>query len=359
VRIGIDARELSGRPTGVGRYLNGLLAEWAGDTGDRHEFLLYAHQALEALHPTARFVTRVVPGSGGTAWEQLDLPAALRADRPDVLFAPAYTAPLTARLPVVLAVHDVSFAAHPEWFSIREGIRRRLLTGRAAAMARTVTTLSEFSKREIVEHLQVPESKVRIIRPGVTSPMPRDRPPVASSAPRVLFVGSIFNRRHVPDLIGAFGQLLRAHDDVRLDIVGDNRTHPREDIVGLIARERLSDRITWHRFLPDDALSRLYASAHAFAFLSEYEGLGLTPLEALAAGVPSVLLDTPIARESCGPAALYVARNDRAGTTMALERLLFDEPTRRRLLDAAPRVLARYDWASAAHETLAAIEGAR
>lgn len=358
MRIGIDARELTGRPTGVGRYLSGLLTAWSAGVDNRHEFILYAHREPETPHPPPGFATRLVSGSGGTAWEQVDLPAALRADRPHVFFAPAYTAPLMARVPVVLAVHDVSFAAHPEWFSVREGLRRRLLTRRAAAMARTVTTLSAFSKREIVEHLHIPEAKIRIIRPGVTSPLPQGTSSVDWSVPRVLFVGSLFNRRHLPDLVRAFGRLARTHGDVRLDIVGDNRTHPHEDIEGLIARERSGDRIMWHRFLPDDAVARLYASARAFAFLSEYEGLGLTPLEALAAGVPSVLLDTPIARESCGAAALYVARDDRAATTMALERLLFDEPTRRRLLDAAPQVLARYDWRAAADETLAAIEGA-
>ena len=51
----------------------------------------------------------------------------------------------------------------------------------------------------------------------------------------------------------------------------------------------------------------LYARASVFAFLSEYEGFGLTPLEALAAGVPPVVLDTPVAREVYGPAARYVA----------------------------------------------------
>ena len=75
--------------------------------------------------------------------------------------------------------------------------------------------------------------------------------------------------------------------------------------------------------------------ARAFAFLSEYEGLGLTPLEALAAGVPPVLLDTPVARESCGDAALYVpTANDLAGTTAALEPAFCS--TRRRAR-AAPR----------------------
>ena len=61
---------------------------------------------------------------------------------------------------------------------------------------------------------------------------------------------------------------------------------------------------------PTPTCARCYGSARAFAFLSEYEGLGLTPLEAMAAGVPAVLLDTAVARESCRDAALYVPAGD-------------------------------------------------
>ncbi len=105
-----------------------------------------------------------------------------------------------------------------------------------------------------------------------------------------------------------------------------------------------------------DQLSELYAQARAFAFLSEYEGLGMTPLEALAAGIPPVVLDTAVARETCGDAALYVPRGDIPATTRALELALFDEPTRARILAAAPAALARYDWPRAARETLAVLE---
>lgn len=358
MRIGIDARELCGRVTGVGRYLGGLLSEWAVDPkARRHEFVLYAHDTLGIALDTRQFALRVVAGRGGTRWEQQQLPPALRRDHLDVFFAPAYTAPLFVPTPLVVAIHDASFAAHPEWFPAREGLRRRVLTRRAAAHARAVTTLSEFSRRELIELLHVPEARIHVIRPGVAAhdAAPRGSGPAEA---RVLYVGSIFNRRHVPDLIRAFGQLARTHRDVSLDLVGDDRSHPREDIAATIARQRAGGRIRWHHYVPDAELNQLYRGARAFAFLSEYEGLGLTPLEALAAGVPPVLLDTPIARESCGEAALYVPRGDVPAVAGALERLLFDDGTRRRLLDAAPATLARYDWGRAAGETLAVIEGA-
>jgi glycosyltransferase involved in cell wall biosynthesis len=172
-----------------------------------------------------------------------------------------------------------------------------------------------------------------------------------------LYVGSIFNRRHVPELIRGFAALVRRRPAVRLDLVGDNRTYPRQDIAGAIASERLDGRALWRQYVPDAELQALYDDARAFAFLSEYEGFGLTPLEALAAGVPPLLLDTAVAREICGDAALYVRRGDSSDIADALERLLFDAGTRAAIMTCAAPVLARYDWPRAARETLAILEG--
>jgi glycosyltransferase involved in cell wall biosynthesis len=219
-----------------------------------------------------------------------------------------------------------------------------------------VIAISEFSRHEIVERLGVPETRIHVIPPGVTALGPGRREGPAA-APRLLFVGSIFNRRHVPELIRAFAPVARAHRDASLDIIGDNRSHPHEDLEQVIRTEGLLEQVRWRRYVPDETLRALYASARAFAFLSEYEGLGLTPLEALAAGVPPLLLDTPIARECCGSAALYVPK-ERSAITRGLEALLFDPDAGARVLAGAPATLSRYQWSSAASQTLAVLERA-
>lgn len=357
MRIGIDARELSGRATGVGRYLSGLLGEWArpGQEAGRHDFVLYAATAIGAELDARRFGTRQIPGAPGTWWEQVRLPRAIPQDHLDVWFGPAYTAPLALDIPIVITIHDVSFAAHPEWFRFREGLRRRWLTQQSAQRARAVVTVSEFSKREIVEHLGIAAEKIHVVPQGIGT-VSASLQPLTPSPYRVLYVGSIFNRRHVTDLIRAFAPIAREHYDALLDIVGDNRSYPREDLPGTIAQEGLQRQVRCHEYVSEADLRNLYAQARAFAFLSEYEGLGMTPLEALAAGVPPVLLDTAVARESCGDAALLVPPNDLRAVTRALESLLFDDAVRSRVLAAAPAALSKYSWQTAARHTLAILE---
>lgn len=378
MRIGIDARELSGRATGVGRYLAGLLREWTnGERARSHEFVLYAPEPLGITLDAHRFATRIIPGTSGTWWEQMRLPSVAAADHLDVFFAPAYTAPLRLDVPTVVTIHDLSYVAHPEWFRLREGARRRWLTRATAARARAIVTVSEFSKREIVERLGVSEAKVRVVPQGIDAPagvvarrLRADLSAVARSAkakgakagdadPRLLYVGSIFNRRRVPDLIRAVAALARRRSGISLDLVGDNRTFPPQDIDRAIANHGMTGRVRWHRYATEVALRDLYARARAFAFLSEYEGLGMTPLEALAVGIPPVVVDTPAARESLEHAAMYVPINgDVPAVALALETALFDERARARVLDAAPAALAKYEWPHAARETLAVLERA-
>ena len=355
MRIGIDARELCGSPTGVGRHLAGLLTAWGTSAQARaHTFVLYMHKPSCAVLPRAAEL-RILPGKGGTLWEQTTLARAANADRLDVFFAPGYAAPLRLRMPTVVLIHDLSFVAHPEWFRWREGLRRRILTRRSSQRAAMVLSVSDTARGEIISRLGLPAARVHRIYPGVH----RSHTAAAKSADAamVLFAGSIFNRRHLPDLIEAFKSIWRAHPEARLEIVGDNRTHPRQELASIAAAEGLQDVVSIRSYVNEDTLADLYRQARAFAFLSDYEGFGHPPLEAIACGVPAVLLDTPVARETCGEAALYVSRQPRT-IAGALESVLFDEQLRTKLLRAAPTVLARYSWLTAAQHTLEALETA-
>ena len=221
--------------------------------------------------------------------------------------------------------------------------------------------MADFSKQEIVRHLGVPQSKVEVIYSGVTRLVHRrvseGGPPASAHPPgdddaSVLFVGSLFNRRHVPELIAGFEQLATRHPSARLELVGDNRTRPHIDVGQLIARSRVRDRIRARAFVADDELASLYQRARAFVFLSGYEGFALTPLEALGAGIPVVLLATDVAHEIYGPAATYVDRPEPGPIADALERALFDDDERTRTLAAAPAQLERYSWRECAQRTL-------
>jgi len=355
LHIAIDGRELVGKPTGVGRYLFGMMAEWARTSPHRYTVVLHAEPTAQLTALGHLFTWCVEPaGVAGTWWEQRRLPAALATIKPDVLFAPAYTAPLRSPQPIVVVVHDVSFFAHPEWFRWREGMRRRYVTRRTARRARKVITVSEFSRTEIERYLGVSASGIDLAPAG--APPLQSRPAIAG-APVVLYAGSLFNRRHVADMIRAFAQVARAIPAARFVLVGDNRTSPREDPRAIARDCGVGDRVDWREYATDADLHALYQTARVFLFLSDYEGFGIPPLEAFAHGIPAVVLDTPVSREIYGDGAIRVSA-DPAAIAAATERLLTDDAAHASAVTAGQARLAEYSWSRSANVLTRALEEA-
>jgi glycosyltransferase involved in cell wall biosynthesis len=357
LRIAIDVRELIGKPTGVGRYVSQLLRAWAElPAAQHHEFVLCAPERVDPADAAGLPIVHATAPGHGTRWEQLVLPRLVRKARAGVLFAPGYSGPVRCPVPMVVTIHDVSFTAHPEWFAWREGLRRRVITPWSARRAARVLTVSDFSKQEIVRHYGLEPHKVEVIYSGMTRLGSGNQPGAPAGGTRtILYVGSLFNRRHIPELIDGFARLARRRPDVRLELVGENRTRPHVDVAGLVAGSGAADRITSRDYARDAELATLYHEARAFVFLSDYEGFGMTPLEALAAGVPIVVLDKAVSREVYGPAAIFVERAEPALIEAALERAVFDEGERTRIARASAAILQRYSWQECAHRTLAAL----
>ena len=361
LHIGIDARELAGTPTGVGRYLAGVLHEWSRQRLP-HRLTFFLHRDPPEWLRDLSLHTEVViepAATAGTLWEQRRLPALTSRAGVDVLLSPAYTVPLRLKCPSVVIIHDVSFFAQPESFSWREGLRRRWLTRRSAKRAAAVVTVSEFSAGEIQRHIGVPKAEIVLAPQG--APAWQDSKPGPARSPMVLSVGTLFQRRHTRELMQAMAQVRRVVPDARLVLIGANRTHPHIDPIAYAGSLGLTDALTWKSYVPDNELQELYASARAFAFLSNYEGYAMTPMEAASHGVPSVLLDTSVAREVYGDAAIRVPLEIPA-IANALTTLLTDSDAHARAVALGRARLDAFTWTRTAdvlRETLERVAGGR
>ena len=366
MRIGIDGRELLHKRTGVGRYLAELCGQWLrSGEGREHEFLFYTPEPATDLSvlgppfsvaPGSRFCHRSVPGSSDTWWEQVTLPTAAAGDGLDLFFAPAYSAPLRLGVPTVVTMHDVSFLAHPEWFGWREGLRRRWLATHAMARAEAIISVSAFTRTEILRLCDLRPDRVRVVLSGITPRIETSAEP--DLPPMILFVGSILNRRHLPTLIRAFASVRRTFTTARLTVVGDDRTYPKQNLASSIQQLRVEDAVSLRSYVSESELDELYQRATVFVFLSEYEGFGFTPLEAMSAGVPVVVGDTPVARELYGDAALFVPVANADATATAITTLLADRRLRDRQRQRAAAVLPAFTWTRAAEQTLDVLQSA-
>lgn len=316
MRLAVDARVLTHPPTGVARYLSGLLKELPAlrQPGDELELLVDREPTTPLPGEPDRVTVLRWPLPGGDpAWRQLRLPPHLWRHPPDLLFCPFYSAPLAVRCPTVVTIHDVSFAAHPEWFTLRARIAFSLV-GPSARRAARVITDSAFSADEIVRHLGVDRERIQVIHPGLE---PHWHEPVSAherrharswlgwEGPYVLHLGAVHLRRNVDLLVAAFARLAPTHPDLRLVIAGPTEP-PAPDLAREVKKLGLTDRVIRREWAPEEHLRGLYAESTAVAYLSSYEGFGLPALEALACGAPVVALRRASLPEVLGDAAVWV-----------------------------------------------------
>jgi glycosyltransferase involved in cell wall biosynthesis len=363
MRIGVDARELQGRATGTGRYLRNLLRLWShgADT-----LIAYFNGPVPDDVPASSVVMRPL-GDGrmrGVRWQQRVLPAAAAGDGLDVFFAPAYTCPLTLRVPRVTTVHDLSFFSLPHEFGLLDGMKRRALVRASVRESTRVLAQSDFTRRELAAYFPEAAARVRVVPLGPDDDLPPGPPRAEARArlglagPFLLTVGSIFNRRCLPELLRATARLGRQFTDLRLEAVGENRTHPWIDVASLVRQLDLERKVRLSGFLPDHELAVRYAAADVGVFLSDYEGFGLGVLEAMARGVPVVCSARPAMGELFGEAALLVDPRDPADVALAVERILRDGALREDLIERGVQLARGFSWRETAAQTRGVLEEA-
>jgi len=319
MRVLVDARELEGLPTGVGRVLRGLIDAWP--TGaDR---LLLAtreplpnppdHADVELL-PPRRF--RRLPG---ILWEQLVLPRLVRRHAADVLLAPNYSMPLRSPVPTAVCMHDCAPFAVPSDFSGRERIRRQWGARVAARRAAFLFVGSNFAAEDARRHLGVDESRLLRVVWGLRArfePPSEDRIRAVAErygldqGPTVLFLGSRLGRRRIDRLIRQTAELRRRFPDLTMVVAGTDPQH--------LAGGQSADHVRPLGFVPEPDLEPLLAAATVLAYPSTYEGFGLPVLEALACGTPVVASNTTALAEIYSGRADLVEHEDSAGWIEAL-----------------------------------------
>ncbi len=300
--IAVDGYELVKPVGGVGRVTESLLREAALILSE-HDFRIFTRKEYEGFPSPNVQEEKIGPDRGYFWWQNGPFRKKLQALKPDLLFAPNYWLPLFYRGKAVFILHDISFVAHPEWFSRKEALKAKWLVKKSLKQAAVVITVSEFSRAEILRFFPATASeKVKVVSHGVDERFQ----PASDEQIRewkgnrgllgkkvVGFLGSIFNRRHVLELVEAV-RLLRAEiPDVVLYVVGPDRTHPPQNLKEVFHQEW----IRWEPGLPDEELSLFYSSLDVFAYLSTYEGFGLPPLEALACGTIPLLVNQTSLKE--------------------------------------------------------------
>jgi glycosyltransferase involved in cell wall biosynthesis len=293
--------------------------------------------------------------------EQMLLPLELRSGQPDVVHYPNFNLALADCTPAVLTLCDLIYylfqQACPSWIGHQYA---RWMIRMAARKARRIITLSEHSKRDMVQHLGCPESKITVIYPAIdcgTFHPSHDTKSVAGATsrlgidrPYIFYTGNHEPRKNLPLLVQAYRKLAK-RKQYQLVLGGhiDSRRQAfYTSILDLIASR---DLILCGEIAESD-LPLVYAGANLFVFPSTYEGFGLPPLEAMAAGVPVLCSSSTSLPEVVGDAAISFDPESIDDLLKAMNLALGSTLLTGELREKGRRQVQRFSWQSAAEKVM-------
>jgi glycosyltransferase involved in cell wall biosynthesis len=324
MRVLLDTSFAGRGPSGTGVYVDRLAAALRDAGVD----------VAEAAHATRR-----PPAGGGIGsllnlasdlrWERRGLRRVAREANADVLHHPLPAFTPGAPCPQVVTVHDLAFARAPELFARGYGAYARRAHRSAARRADAVVCVSQATADDVTELWGVAPERIVVAHHGPGQDLPSVSPRLPS---HFLYVGDDEPRKNLLLLLTGYGRYReqRGADALPLVLAGSAEA----DMPGVEVVRR-----------PDPArLAELYAGALALVHPACLEGFGLTPLEALRAGVPVVAARAAAVEEVCGDAAMYVDPDSPDDLAAQLNRLQDDDDLRARLAEAGPIRAARFTW---------------
>jgi len=368
MRIGLDAIPLAAAKTGIGHYTDAL-STWLARTHPDHEYELMSpfefsvdrRNGHHSEHPyPPNLNKRFTPvRSIFRKWWLIGLPSLLQLSPVDVFHGTNYCIPLWAPCPTVVTVHDLSLftqSATHEDANVERGRRRMPIMARRAS---AVIAPSEWTRKEIIEYLDVREDRIRVIFEAARESM---RPVSADEAapvlehhsidfPYILFVGTIEPRKNLLTLIEAYDELLRTSTERPHLVICGGRGWLDSEVFKRARDLHIRDMIHFTGYVDDDDLPALYSSAQAFVYPSLYEGFGLPPLEAMACGTPVITSNASSLPEVVGKAGLTFDPRDAKSLARNLSNVLTDVSLRAHMRISGIEQSQRFSWARAANET--------
>lgn len=373
MRIGIDARFYGTIGKGLGRYTSELIAHLEKQASD-DDYVIFLRKANfdEYVPGNPRF-TKVLAEFPWYTWrEQVLYPSFLAKHRLDLVHFPHFNVPYFYRRPYVVTIHDLILLSHPTarastlgplLYAVKYALYK-IAIGRAIRDARTVITVSECTKKEILERFPVARKKEIAVTyeacaTAFRSASAADAPRAAAiDPPFTLYVGNAYPHKNLERLLEAFAAFRkRGYARHRLVLVGAH-DYFYGRLMDEARRRGLIDGVTFFGHATDDELSSLYERAESYVFPSLCEGFGLPPLEAMCKGLPVASSNASCLPEILGDAALYFDAKDPAMIADALEKMAQDAAYREWLVAKGRVNAARFDWNACAAATRKVYESA-
>ncbi len=348
MRIGVNATACGNRYNGIATF-NEFLID--GLCATDHDVLVYS--SAKDIGKIRAITFRQTPeslsfdGSRLTnlrrfAWLQTSLPSLLKRDGVQLLITPSVEGLLWPKIPQIITVHDLMPLYYVEE-NPRQYYYYRYILPKVLASTDLVLTVSEFSRQELIKAYGISSDRVAVtstgIRPELFEPFNNIQEQPAN-APYFLFVGTFSPRKNLKTVVLAFAEIAAVVPDQLVIVAYPDRW--KSEIVDLANQLKVSSRLTYHSGLTNEQMMHLYRNATALILVSEYEGLGAPPLEAMAVRTPVIVSDSTSLAEVVAGAGLNVPCTDVSAVASAMRVVSTQPEVRDRLREQGRRRAEKY-----------------
>ena len=368
MRIAIDAHSVGAKLGGNESYAVNLIEALAQiDSVNNYTLYVTTAAARDRFHQRwPNFKVHTTLPHTPLIRIPLTLSAELRKHPVDVLHV-QFTAPPFCPCPVVVSIHDLSFEHLPQTFLRRSRTQLRLTVRHSARRADGILTLSEHTRRDVIETYKIDPEKVTAIplaAPAHFGPVRDDkelqrvRHTYGIDRDYVLSVGSIQPRKNLVRLIGAYASLRRVqagNSFPKLVIVG-KKGWLYDETLRALEESGVKEAVVLTGYVPESDLPALYSGALCFVYPSYFEGFGLPPLEAMKCGAPVIVGNATSLPEVVGDAGLKVDPFDVSAIAGAIGELMNNSELRKELSVKGRRRAEMFDWRNTAQQTLKVYE---
>lgn len=372
MRIGIDGRFYGGEQSkGLGRYTQKLIENLARLDNKNEYFIFLQEQEYKTWKITTENFHRILaPYHWYSLTEQLFMPIKIKNVELDFMHFPHFNVPLFYNGPFIVTIHDLIISRFPTerattlgpWlYKIKQMAYHRVIK-HAAYAAKRIITVSDYSKKDIVDYFKLPEQKISVTYEATDLQEVKEVPEVEKnkilhhyniSAPYVLYIGNAYPHKNLEILLKVIKVLKKKQQlNWKLVLVG-KKDYFYKRLEQLAWAMDVEKEVVFTGFVPDQDLPALYQEAMAYIFPSRYEGFGLPPLEAMSYGTPVLSSQQACLPEILGDAALYFDYQDVYGIIKQLEKITKNQNNiRRDLITKGLMKVREYSWERMARQTL-------
>ncbi len=361
MRIGIDARLNYYRPGGIAEYTRHVIEELAALDDTTDYAVIHHHRDRHTLAPGPNFTRINTYTPSHHRLERWSLSVELARHRLDLLHSPDVIPPQRGARRQVITVHDLHFLHYPQFMTADSRRYYNDQIARAVRAADHILVDSQATRADLAHLLDVPLEKMTVHLLGVNRafiPLPADevhQHKVRLGLPEsyLLFVGTFEPRKNIPGLFKAYRLLCQTIPDVPPLVMVGRRGWLYDEIFASAEALHLTDRLIWLEDPPWDEMPAIYNGATVLALPSHYEGFGLTALEAMACGTPTVVSDRGSLPEVVGDTGLLVDPDDPEDIAAALRQMLTDSELYAQSRAAGLARAAAFTWRKTAETVLA------